>query len=80
MAALLILSHDERRNDGVVVASDELKTKLEIARRFTGKSTMDITKSIKLYIPEKHDVLVIEASDYNKACRIRVKKDIKSGE
>lgn len=62
-----------------VVASDELRTKLEIARRFTGKSTMDITESIKLYIPEKHDVLVIEASDYNKACRIRVKNvDIKS--
>jgi len=62
-----------------VVASDELKTKLEIARRFTGKSTMDITQSIKLYIPEKHDVLVIEASDFNKACRIRVKNvDIKS--
>jgi len=62
-----------------VVASDELRTKLEVARRFTGKSTMDITQSIKLYIPKKHDVLVIEASDYNKACRIRVKNvDIKS--
>lgn len=54
------------------VATEDLKSKLEIARRFTGKSSMEVTKSIKLYIPEKHNTLIIEASDFNKGCRIKI--------
>lgn len=62
-----------------IVTAQELKKKLEVAKRFTGRSSMEITKSIKLHIPEKHDILIIEASDYSKGCRIRVADiDIKS--
>ncbi len=57
-----------------VIKNADLKQKLEIARRFTGKTTMEITEGIRLYVPKNFDVLVLEACNLIKGCRIKIEE------